>query len=378
MRKVLFLADLNPNKFGSLEEMVLLLGRELSRRGNTLVLGAIAYPIPSVAELFLDAGIELVNLNEHGEMNAARRMRSMRALIRELRIDLVHINFYGLTDPVVLGAYLAPAQIVYTEHTSGAAPRRGGLKSVLSRLLHFFIVRRVERYIAVSDFVRERLRSTHHAGPGQTVTIYNGVNTARFLPHDRMTARDRTGLPRGGKIVLSVAMLIPEKGVHHLVQAVSILVAEYRVTDLCVAIVGEGECREELEQLAWKLGVGGQVRFLGRRSDVADLVAAADLVAVPSVWHEAFGYIVAEAMAGGRPVVASRVGGIPELIDDGETGLLVPPGDSRALAAALGAVLTDADLARRLSENGLRKCRSQFSLADKVVEFADLYESVLR
>jgi len=378
MRKILFLTDLNPNKFGSLEEMILLLGRELSHRGHKLILGAIAYPIPAVAELFLAAGIQIVDLNRQGGTSAARRLRGTRALIQEQQIDLVHINFYGLTDPVALGAYLTPAQIVYTEHASGVAPRRGALKNVLSHLLHFFIARRVARYVAVSDFVRERLRITHHVGPGQTVTIHNGVNTARFLPQDRMTARDRTGLPRGGKIVLSVAMLIPEKGVHHLVQAVSILVAEYRVTDLCVAIVGEGECREELEQLAWELGVGGQVRFLGRRSDVADLVAAADLVAVPSVWHEAFGYIVAEAMAGGRPVVASRIGGIPELIDDGETGLLFPPGDSRALAAALGAVLTDAGLARRLSENGLRKCRSQFSLADKVVEFADLYDSVLR
>ena len=376
MRKVLFLTDLNPNKFGSLEEMILLLGRELSRRGNTLVLGTIAYPIPPVAELFLDAGIQLVNLNRHGEMNAARRLRSVRALIREQRIDLVHINFYGLTDPVALGAYLTPASIVYTEHASGAAPRRGALKNALSRLLHFFIGLRVEKYIAVSNFVRERLRITHHVGPGRIVTIYNGVNVARFAPQDRATARRRTGLPLGGKIVLSVAMLIPEKGISTLLQAASILVTEFKTADLSIVIVGEGSCREALEREVTALQLSAQVTFLGRRSDVDLLVAAADLVAVPALWAESFGLIIAEAMAGGRPVVASRVGGIPELVEAGKTGLLVEPGDGPGLAQAINRLLTDDPFREQLVQNALCRVQERFNLARQTAELADLYDQI--
>lgn len=377
MHRILFVADLNPNKFGSLEEMILFLGRELSRRGHKLILGVVASPIPEVAELFANAGIEVVPREVKGKPSVFEHIRFMRQLICERDVDLVHINFYGLADAVALGAYLTNARVVYTEHASGAPPIRRVVKNWMSKCLHFFIAHRVKKYIAVSDFVRGRLETSHHVGPDKSVTIYNGVNVERFTPRDRNRARITTGLPLDRKIILCVAMLIPEKGLGYLIDAASILVTENKVTDLCIAIAGEGQCREELERRVRDLQLLEHVIFLGRRSDVELLVAAANAVAVPAIWAESFGLIIAEAMAGGRPVVASRVGGIPELIVDGETGLLVEPGDCRGLAGSLLKLLTDETLSQRLTKAARAKTREQFNLSRQVDKLADLYDELL-
>lgn len=381
MSKILFLADLNPNKFGSMEEMILFLGMELKRRGDELVLGVLSYPALEVAELFTAAGIKVVTLESSPgvkeKLSTFQRIQFIRRLIREQSIDLVHINFYGMMNSIVLGAYLTSAKVLFTEHTSGVPPVRGALKYFLSKSLHFFISKRVTKYIAVSNFVGERLRISHHVDPDKVVTIYNGVNVERFKPLDSASSRVATGLPLDRKIILSVAMLIPEKGLHYLIDAAAILVKDFGMKDLCVVIVGEGDSRGELERQVRENQLSDHVMFLGRRSDVNLLVAAADVVAVPAVWAESFGLIIAEAMAGGRPVVASRIGGIPELVEDGITGLLVDPGDRIGLAMAIKSVLPNSFFREMLIKNARCKVNEKFSLSPQVAKVAELYRHAL-
>lgn len=381
MYRVLFFAELNPNKYGSIEEMILFLGRELTSRGDELFLGVIAYPIPEVAELFIAAGIKIIDLYSRKDMDdnpsIFLKIKSIRQLVRTYKIDLVHINFFALTNPLLLGVYLSPAKIVFTEHTSGRTPSRGVVKQILSRSLHFLITSRVARYIAVSDFVRERLQLSCHVDPEQTITIYNGVNMERFIPLERDKARKMAGLPLQRQIVLAVAMLIPEKGLQHLLHAASILQSDDERGDIYIVIVGEGSFRNELEKQVKHLRLEDHVIFLGRRSDVHLLVAAADVVVVPAVWAEAFGLIIAEAMAGARVVVASRIGGITELIEDQKTGLLVDPGDVAGLAMAIQSLLPNSFYRETLIKNALTKVNEKFNLSQQVVKVADLYRQVM-
>jgi glycosyltransferase involved in cell wall biosynthesis len=372
---VLFLANLNPNKFGSLEEHALLLSRELSRRGHVCYLGFIAEPEPAMKREFEDAGARFVNVY-CGDTFKFSEMISLYRIIRENKIDLVHINFVGLTNPFLWGIYLTGVKIVFTEHASGVALARGPLKHAVSMALHYLLSSRISKYIAVSNYVRHRLRQTHHVSGQKTVTIYNGVNLQRFKPQDSVDARRELGFPLDRKIICSVAMLIPEKGIQHLVRAAALLVHKHHIDDIMVILVGEGHYREVLEQLVDEMQLSNHVLFLGRRSDVQTIITAADIVVVPSIWEEAFGLIIAEAMACARPVVASNIGGIPELVDDWITGKLVRPGDSEELAQAIHSLYinqTDRDCMGRA---GLSKAEVMFNLARQVEKLIGIYNGI--
>jgi L-malate glycosyltransferase len=377
MKRILYLANLNPNKLGSMEEHALFLSREIRRRGDQCYLGFISEPGPEIRRLFEEAGAKVVTvycgntaLVGNGSSLKLREMLALRRVVVENGIDLVHFNFMGVTNPELIGVYLTGAKIVFTEHASGGAPQRSPCKRFLSRCLHGVISRRISRYVAVSEFVLNRMKVTHHVSGAKSVLIYNGVNLERFSPRDRNEARQELGLPLDIPIVCSVAMLIPQKGLQHLIEAVSLLQHDRKLPGLLALIVGEGGYRSELEQLAKNLSVSEQVRFLGRRSDVQTIIAACDAVVVPSVWEEAFGLIVAEAIASGRPVVASRIGGIPEVVSDGETGFLVGAGCAEEIAGTLLGIITGQQHAARPHDF------SKFSLDVTSKQLAALYAEV--
>jgi len=383
-RKILYLANLNPNKFGSMEEYALFLSRELRRRGYKCYLGFISEPEPGIRRRFEEAGATILTVycgdtplvGSRASLKL-KEVLALRKMVVDNGIDIVHVNFIGLTNPILLGVYLSTAKIVFTEHASGLPLQRRPLKHLLSRCVHALISRRVSRYIAVSEYVRNRFRQTHHVSGEKTVTVYNGVNLERFSPRDIGEARRELGLPHGIPVVCSIAMLIPEKGGQYLIEAVALLVKEQGMLDLQALVVGEGGCRGELELLARELGVAEHVHFLGRRSDVQTIIAACDAVVVPSVWEEAFGLVIAESMASARPVVASRTGAIPELIEDGRTGRLVPVADAENLAATLAGLLGDATARADLAAAAHDSAVTNFNILDKVKELADSYDGLL-
>ena len=382
MSRILFLANLNPNKFGSLEEQVLFLGKELSRRGHELFFGTISPPVPLVAEKLKAAGIRLLpvphgDCASSGTLSQLRQARHLRRTIREHHIDLVHVNLSGITQISFLGIYFSGARIVFTDHFSGIAERRRGLKKLFSRLGLMAIRPRIDGYVGVSEFVRRRMEVTHNLPLARTLTVYNGVNLERFKPGDKLESRRVIGIPLQHKVLLSVSMLIPEKGLQHLLDAVALLARDKDGAGVLLLIAGEGWYRPELERLAESLGISDRVKFLGTRNDVETLIAASDIVVVPSVWAEAFGLIIAEGMASGRPVIASGIGGIPELIEDGKTGLLVEPGDSRGLAEGIRKLVSEPELVSLLTGNAVEKARRQFNVETQAAKYADLFDEVL-
>jgi glycosyltransferase involved in cell wall biosynthesis len=199
--------------------------------------------------------------------------------------------------------------------------------------------------------------------------VYPGVDVREFECRDQpqRTARSSNG---STKTVLAVARLDPMKGLATLIDAAKDMpYAQIR-------IAGEGPDRPRLEDLARVLGVEARVTFLGHRSDVPQLLAAADVFALPSL-NEGLGLAALEAMAASRPVVASSVGGIPEVVVQGETGILVPPNDPRALAQALNDVLADARLAERMGAAGRRRVQAEFSADRAAQETAALWSELL-
>jgi glycosyltransferase involved in cell wall biosynthesis len=241
----------------------------------------------------------------------------------------VHWNFYRPLTPYLLGVSALRPRVrhVFTQHGSrwlGARPRSAPLRRLKSLLM-----RRYDAVLGVSDFV---VRYMEEEGSwGRLGRFWHFVSLDRFRPDPDVRAEVRRAERAGDAfVVVAVGRLIPEKGFHVLVEAMASLPPDARLW-----VVGEGSQRAELEAQIARLGLGERVTLFGSRERVERFLQAGDVASCPSVWEEAAGLVNLEASAVGLPSVASDIGGIPEFVRHGETGLLVPPGDARALAAAL-------------------------------------------
>jgi glycosyltransferase involved in cell wall biosynthesis len=205
--------------------------------------------------------------------------------------------------------------------------------------------------------------------------IYNGVDTYRSIvrPDTAIRFRRKYGIPDDRSIVTQVSWMRPEKGVQDLLEAAELVL---RVNpNVHFALVGDGPSRDEYIRLAARMGIQDHCTWTGLVQDPFSegVYAAADVVCQVSRWEEVFGLTIAEAMASGRPVIGTRVGGIPELVDDGETGFLVPRGDVKEMADRILALLADPALRARLGEAGRRKAATRFDLRRNVSQLLGLY-----
>lgn len=287
----------------------------------------------------------------------------LRRLIRAERIELVHTHAMLASNLLSRVASRSSGTPVVS-HAHGAEVFRPGAAGRVYRLLDNLTARWCARVIAVSDDTRRRL--IEQGIPARLIeTVYNGLDPPESPPEPGLRA---LGLDRR-QVIACVGRLEPAKGQAELIEAAA------EVPDAVVLLIGRdvGGSRSRLERLAAERGVADRVVFAGPRTDVLELVAGCALLAAPS-WTEGFPIAPLEAMAVGKPVVATEVGGTPELVANGETGLLVPPRDPDALAAALRDLLADPARAQAMGEAGYRRLRERFSEARMVERVLAIYE----
>jgi len=234
-----------------------------------------------------------------------------------------------------------------------------------------------EGVIAVCEGARQAEIERTGVLPDKVVTVYNGVDLPFVVPDPQAVARMRRafGVPTQGLLVGTVGRLHPQKGFASLLAAVARV--RERLPAIRLLLVGDGALRRDLVARAEALGLAEVVTFAGSRGDVPEILAALDLFVLPSLW-EGLPNAVLEAMAAGLPVVATAAGGTPELVVDGETGLLVPPGDVTALAEAIERLLRDAGLRRKMGEAGRKRVEGHFTIEQTVAQTVALYETLLR
>ena len=289
----------------------------------------------------------------------------LRKLLRRGSFDLVHAHVYSSAAASALATIGTGVPLVVTEHTEALWQGRGG------KLFSPWMYRRVARVIAVSDAIRRRLVERDGVPAGKITVIPNSV------PPTREAHGDALPLPAGmeeGPVVGVVARLQPEKGVTGFLKAAAHVAQAFPAARF--AVVGDGPLRKELFGLAEDLGVRERVLFLGFRPDAQALIGMMDVVAVPSV-SEGTPLVVLEAMAAGVPVVASRVGGIPSQLQSGKEGILVPPGDPRALGDAILGLLRDPERARRMGKAGRLSAATEFSHENMVRRVEGIYRDAL-
>ncbi len=233
--------------------------------------------------------------------------------------------------------------------------------------------RQIDVFIAASHMIAAIL-AKDGVPPDRTVTIHDGVNVGTIDRQPAVDAHAAFGLPHGAPIVGNVAALVAHKGQRHLVAAAAHVVRA--VPDARFLILGEGELRDALERQVRDLGLERHVRLAGFRSDAIGLTKSFDLFAMSSI-TEGLGSAMLDAMACGVPVVASRAGGIPEAVEDGRSGVLVPPRDERALSQALIALLRDREARARLGAAGRQRIVDEFSVERMVARTLAVYEDRL-
>ncbi|NSW55493.1 MAG: glycosyltransferase family 4 protein [Armatimonadetes bacterium] len=233
------------------------------------------------------------------------------------------------------------------------------------------------RVIAISNAVRDQFEGCNI----DVEVIYNGIPLDRFAPGPADEAlRDEFGITSGARVITVVGRLTPWKGHRVLLEALNLILPEY--PDAVLIVVGEVAFWEtdylgELQGYAQELGVAQAVRWLGFRDDVAEILALTDVFALPSE-NEPFGRAIIEAMAAGKPVVATRSGGVPEIVVDGETGLLVEPRSKTQLAQAICQLLGDTQMAARMGQAGLERAKRSFDTHRVAETVQALYDRTLR
>jgi len=290
-------------------------------------------------------------------------------LMRRERIRIVHtINQPLNTTWGVVAGRLAGLPIqVASVHGMRGLPRKTQ-RRIVNRVLRPSI----DAVIALSAAHREYLVAEEEIDPRKVRVIHNGIDLERFRP-DTPLRRADLGLPDDAPVVGVVAGLRPEKAHDTFLRAAAVV--RDRLPSARFVLIGDGPERERLAGLTGALGLESRVHFLGRRDDVADLLPLLDLSVLPSR-SEAFPLAILEAMAAGRPVVASEVGSIPDMVVPEETGLLVPPDDVGRLADAIARLLADPGLARRMGEAG-REQVQRFDVRRMVREVEDLFDELL-
>lgn len=223
----------------------------------------------------------------------------------------------------------------------------------------------------IASIMRQRL-------PRNTVVcIHNGIDVENVRPAtDRETKRRELGIPEQAMVVGSVSRLVPVKGIEYLLRAIGRLCEELPGTAVRLLLVGDGPARSKLEALTRELGIDQKTLFVGHRADVYDLMNSLDIFALPSL-HEGMPIALLEAMALGRPVVASRVGGIPEVVTDGAEGRLVPAQDVDSLMQALKELALSGTLREKLGRAGKERILRSFVRKHRAAEVRELYWSLV-
>ena len=352
--------------WGGIELHLLNLSDQLRARGHRVIVAA--RPDGWVLPRAQGMGMETLEATVRRQQDW-RNFGRFQTFLRREKVDIIHTHAnWDAVVPAVAARMAGVPVAVMTWHLPFPFKDRRGGDLIMSLLYN--------RMIAISASVRDR-HIQHGIPPHMVEVIHHGTDTTAFraLTQSTEAVRAGLGLPPDAVAVGIVGRVSNEKGHDDLLEALRLLHGVR--PDLYVVIVGDGAETPRLRRVASDKGVADRVIFAGYRDDVNNAINALDLVAVPSVWHEPCSAVIQQAMALCKPVVGTRMGGTPEMVVEGETGLLIPPHDPAALADAISALAADPLRRRHMGEVGAARAEAEFTLSHMTDRVEALYYAEL-
>jgi glycosyltransferase involved in cell wall biosynthesis len=363
--RVLAVLD-SPTDQGGAERFALGLVSRLPRDRFEPWVCSTRFATAEASEELADAGVTHISLRRRGKLDM-HRLSGLAMLLKRGRFDVVHAHMFGSNVwGTVLGRLSGVPVVIAHEHNwsyTGELVRRTIDRHVIARYANC--------YVAVSESNRRRMIELEGI-PAEKVLV---LPTA-YIPHrvsEPTDIRTELGLPADTRLIGVAATLRTEKALEVMISSHAEVVARFPNAHLVIA--GDGPRREPLERQVRLRGLGANVHFLGARRDVTSILQTVDIGALSSDW-EGMPLFVLECMATGTPVVATNVGGLPEVVIQDRTGLLVPPRDPGALASAICDLLADPERARRLAAAAAERM-DEFTIDTVTARFAELYEQLL-
>jgi len=363
-----------PQRIGGTETFARELSAQLGERGWQSALCFLSEPTEEVRR-FLD--LPNISLDIFSDStNGHRRENKLSRIIGRYHPEILHLHFTGFLS---LYPWLARVRSVnkvfFTDHHSrpaGYVPARALMwKRAAARVIN----RPLTRVISVSNYGYRCMTTADLLPQSRFEMIYNGVDLSR-IKADSLRALDfrrRYSIPPERTIVTQVSWIIPEKGISDFLETARLVTQQNR--NVQFVIVGDGAYREQYMKDAAAMGIEDRVTWTGMVEDPfrEGVFAAADVVCQFSRWEEVFGWMIAEAMAHGKPIVATNVGGIPELVSEGLSGFLVQRSDTAGAAEKLMRLLQDSELRREMGEAGRKLVADKFDLKTNVAQLIELY-----
>lgn len=367
MKQVLFYTD--TPLLGGAENQMLILAKFLPSDKYKISVACSCFKnLNAWCQKFMELGINVIRLKVAGKHDP-RHGLFLKKILKNF--DLLHLHVWNPAS--CRWAFLAAGKIpiIVTEHDPFILR---GIKGWLKNKL----MNRVAAIIAISEASKKIIIEQNPELSEKITVVHNGIDIEQWREQAKIESRNEykraeLGALPNQKIILCVAELHERKGQKYLIEAVKIL-ADSGALNFKLVFVGDGPQRKYYEKLATPLGE--KVLFLGRKKEVAKLMSASDVFVLPSV-REAFGLVLLEAAAVGLPIIASNVGGIPEIIDDGKSGILVPPENLEVLAEAINKLLQNPALAENLAHEAKSKVEMNFSAKTMAGKTAEVYNKIL-
>ncbi len=375
MPSVVSVFGVEPLRIGGTETFARELSLQLAEDGRQSVLCFLSKPTEQVESFLQLPNVSLEVLADSTEFSFTAA-KNLARILKRYQPEILHLHFTGF-----LGAYPWVARfrsvkkVFFTDHTSRPAGYKVSRAPFWKRQLVRLINRPLTRVVCVSKYGYRCITGLDLLPSERYELVYNGVDLSRVSPDPRRAEefRRRHSIPADRTVVLQVSWIIPEKGIPELLQAAGLVLS--KTDKVQFVLVGEGAYREQYMRDAEAMGLGDHVTWTGMIEDPfgEGVYDAADIVCQVSNWEELFGWMIAEAMAYQKPIVATRVGGIPELVSDEESGFLVERGDIAATADKILLLVAQPKLRRQIGQAGCQITHEKFALKRNVAQMIRLY-----
>lgn len=372
-KKVIWVVGFSPEKIGSYEEMMLAMAEAFKARGAEISFVFPDEPLQKLKDSLLKAGSKVFIMPTIGRFDL-KAIFKLAGLIKKEKIDIVHSNFDRANLCSCFASYLARAPVyIWHQHNF-----MGSKANVIRRLFLKLLGIMADKVIVITDAMKKNLVSVG-LNERKIKIIYNGIKIEKFNFDSKSTAdvlKKEFNIDLSFTVLTCIGDARPEKGHIFLLKAFSEINKKFPRSILLLIGAKNGPCYEDLRSETERLKLGSRVIFTEMRSDVPQILSISDIVIVPPTMEVSL-YSIMEAMASFKPVIASRVGGIPEVVKDGEAGILIAPSDIEALSKAVEYLISNPLVRDRMGKAGRQAVAERFNIKRDIEQLLMLYEEIM-